>query len=159
MSKSLLNKVPRLPKCSSAGVPKCPSSARVPKRLSAFSVRVLKCPSGVRVSQVSKCPSVWSARVPKSPLSARVPKCPECWSVDVLFKCFECQVPFDCLMCSSARVPWVPWVPKFFIHSVSQSASQSAELQCWFSKLMSSLRAHTLREDIILWLRKLPIVV
>ena len=142
--------MPQVFDCLSVCVPKCPSS-----------VRVLNCLS----AQVSKCLEFPSSQVPfKYPnaSSTQVPKCPECWSTYVPFECLECpsaQVPFEWLKCSSTWVPWVPWVPKCLSQSISQWASQSSCLQRWFSKLISNLRAHTLREDIILRLRKLPTVV
>ena len=135
---SLLSKVPwvpQVPECPSARVFKCPLSARVPKWLSAQVPKFLEClsaqvPFDSRVSRVSKCTSALSARV-----------------------------PFDCLKRSRSRVPSVPWVPKCFSQSVSQSASQSVGLWCWFSKLTPTSRALTLREDKILRRRKLATVV
>ena len=103
-----------------------------------------------------------SAQVPERP-SAQVPWVPEC------LECPSSQVPFKCLSVSSAQVPkwlecpsdelpleWpialsilsassvrVPWGLKCLSKSVSQSASHSAGLQCWFSKLTSTLRANS----------------
>ena len=75
--------------------------------------RLHKCPS----TWVPKClSSAWEAKCP-SALSARVSKCP-----------------------STARVPWVPWESKCLSKSVRQSASYSVGLECWFSKLISTLR-------------------
>ena len=113
---SLLNKVPwtpRVPKCSSTWMLESPS-AQVPESQSA---RVPKCPSNVQVSQVPNGPSALSTQVLKCSWSARVSQ---------VLKCFECRssdVPFEWLKCSSARVPWVSWVPKWFSQSVSWSVS------------------------------------
>ena len=111
-------------------------------------------------AQVSfECPS---AQVPERP-SAQVPWVPKCLEFP------SSQVPFKCLSVSSAQVPkwlecpsdelpleWpivlsilsassvrVPWGLKCLSKSVSQSASHSAGLQCWFSKLTSTLRANS----------------
>ena len=150
---SLRNKLPRVPDRLSAWVPKCPLSARVHKCLSVQVPKCLQC----LIAQVSlECPSAWSAQVPK---------CLECHSAQVLFECSSVLSALSAgvLTCPSSalssRVPWVPWVPKCLSQSVSQPASQSAGLQCWFSKLISTLRTHTLREDIILRLKKLGTVV
>ena len=74
--KSLLNKLPRLPKCLSVWVPKCPSSW-VPKCPSALSIRVPKCSSSARlpwVTPVPDCPNALSSWVPLDcPLSAQFP--------------------------------------------------------------------------------------
>ena len=64
--------MPRLPKCLSAWVPKCPI-VQVPKGQ--------MCPSALRVpeflkSSSAQVPSVFSAWVHNCPSSARVPKCP-----------------------------------------------------------------------------------
>ena len=123
------------PECPCAWMPKCPSVLRT------------YCPSARRVPECLKWPSALSAS------SDQVP-----------FECLECpsaQVTCECLKCSSARVPWVPWVPwkpNSLGKSISHSASKSAGLQGWFIKLISTFRAHTIREDLILRLRKLDII-
>ena len=79
---SLLNKVPRMPKCPSA------LSAQVPKCPSALSVQVLKCLSAliVRVPKCLKCPS--ALRVPsKFPSALQVPECHKCPSARVPSEC------------------------------------------------------------------------
>ena len=109
---------------------------RVPK--CPLSARVPKCPSSVQVHQCLECPS-----------SLRVPKCPNC---------SECRLP----TCSSStlRSPsTLIALSTQVLQSVSQLANQSAGLRCWFSKLISTSRTHTLRENKILRRRKLPTVV
>ena len=85
----LLDKVPPVSlvtDCLSSYVPKCPSTARVPRCLSA---QVL---------------SVLSDQEPKCTLSNKVPQVPECSSVQVCkcFKCSSAQMLFECL---SGQVP------------------------------------------------------
>ena len=131
MPECLIGQVPslRLPKCLSSQLPTC-----------------FKCPS----TQVHfECPSASSA------LLHHLPNHPECRSTRASFECLKCpsdalsaRVP-ECLECTSASVSQL----------VSQPVSHSAGLQCWFSKLISTLRAHTLREDIILRLKKLSTIV
>ena len=152
-------------------VPECPSVFQVPECLSAQVPKCLECPS---VQVPFKCPSVWSAQVPfeclkcPSPQVPWVPECPSAlwvpWVPQVL-KCVskcpsslrvpECLEYLECLRCSSAPVPWES---KCLIKSVSQSASQLVGVQCWFSKLISTLRAPIWREDLILRLRKLDLI-
>ena len=143
-------------KCPSAWMPKYLSALRVTECPSTLSVWVSNCSSSARVLQVPQCPSAqvsWVPKCPKRPSNAQIPQVPKCPSAS------SAQMPFECLKYLSAQVLWVSWVPKWLSQSFSQSARQSADLQCWFSKLISTLRAHTLREDIILRLRKLPAVV
>ena len=142
--------VSRVPKCSSAWVLKCPSVLRAPECPSPLSV---ECSSALWVSECLKCPNALVPWVTKGPSALWVPECPSVLSARVLI------CPSSALSTLSARVPWVTWLHKCFSQSVSQPASQSAGLQCWFSKLISTLRAHTLSEDIVLQLRKLSTVV
>lgn len=133
---SLLNKVPEVP-----GVPDFLSTAQEPKCLSVQVPKSFEC----SCAQVPfECSSASNAQVPwmpERPSALRMPWVPECPSSG------------DCP--TSARVPWVP---KCFSKSSSHSAGQSAGLQCRFNKLISTLRAHTLRENLILRLRKLDLV-
>ena len=105
---------------------------RVPRVPDSLSARLSKCLSSV---WVPKCPSALSARVPKWISSARVPK------VAWLLEC-----------------PSALGVPKCFSKSISHSAIQSAGLQCWFSKLISTLSAHSLMENLILRQRKRDLI-
>ena len=84
--RSLLNKVPQVPKCLSARVPECPSAFRVPESPSVWVPKCLECKS----ARVPKCPSASSAQVPG------VPKCSS-----------SAQLP-QRSKCPSARVPRVP---------------------------------------------------
>ena len=135
----------------------CPSAFWVPVCLSAQVPWVSEYPSALWVPECLKCPSAFSV------LSAQVPKFIERPSARVLFECLEylecpsaLQVPecLECLWCPTGREPWVPWESKY----LSQSPSQLAGLQCWFSKLISTLRTHILRKDLILRLRKLDLI-
>ena len=108
-------RVPRFPKCSSAWV----SSGQVP----------FEYPN----AQVPERPSAQVSWVPECPSALRVPKCLECPSA---------QVPFELLSSLSALSIRVPRESKRLSKSVSQSASHSAGLQYWFSKLTSTLRAN-----------------
>ena len=108
----LLNKVPRVSR-----VPEC-LSAQVPESLKCPCSQVpwvLECPSALRVPWVS-----WEPNCSSIASSVRLPECLEC---------------LECLRCSSVRVPWKP---KCLSKSVSQSASQSDGLQCWFSEERSN---------------------
>ena len=103
-------------------------------------------------------PFQWpSAQVPEWPSALGVPECLKC-------RVAECpsalQMPeyLKCLSVLSARVSFVPCESKCVSKSVTQSPSQSAFLQGWFSKLISTLRANTLRQDLILRLRKLDLI-
>ena len=127
-------------------MPERPSSFRVPKCLECLST------SSAQVS--FECPSASSPQVPW------VPKCSSPFECLEYLECLSAQVPewLECLRCSSARVPWVPWGSKCLSKSVSQSASKSAGVQYWFSKLISNLRAPILREDLFLQLRKLDLI-
>ena len=104
--RSLLNKVPQVPKCLSAQVPfECPSP-QVSEFPSALSARVPECPNA-QVLQVPKCLECPSAlRVPnclKGP-SAQVPECLEClkcWSASVSQLAIQ---PLSQLVCNSGSV-------------------------------------------------------
>ena len=142
--------VSRVPKCPSAWVLDCTSTLWAPECPSALSV---KCASALRVSECLKCPNALVPWVPKGPSALWMPECPSALSTRVL------TCPLSALSALSARVPWVTWVHKHFSQSVSQPASQSAGLRRWFSKLISTLRAHTLSEEVVLRLKKLSTVV
>ena len=98
---SLLDKVPRVPKCPSAQVLfECPS-VQVPERPSAQVSWVSEYPSALGVPKCLKYPSALSARVPKCPSSARVPECLECLEY---LECLECLKCLSALESSSASV-------------------------------------------------------
>ena len=115
---------------------KVPQVPRVPKCLIAQVPKCLECPSALQMSECFKCPSAQVPWVPKCLSAIRVPKC---------LRCPECP--------STLRVP-----QKCLSKSVSHSSIHSAGWQCWFSKLISTLRAHTLRKNLILRLRKLDLI-
>ena len=120
--------------CFPSLLKKMPWVPRVPKCLS--SVQMHKFPRG----QVPKCLERPSSQVPfkcLSVLTAQVPKWLECPSDEVPL---ECPIALSILSASSVRVPWEL---KCLSKSVSQSASHSACLQCWFSKCTSTLRANS----------------
>ena len=120
----------QLSECLSARIPKCPLSAWVSKCLSAQVPWVPEKCTSTQVSWVLKCPSALGAAAPTCPssaLSARVLKYP--------LNPLSARVPesLECLECPSTSVSQL----------VSQPAGQLG-LQCWFSKLISTLMAHTL---------------
>ena len=123
-----------MPKCSGAWVPEWSRAQVLFEFVSAW---VLKCHTSVM------CPSTLMPWVPKC-LSAPSAQCARSAGVRTcLSSALSGRVPFDCVKCSRFLVPSVRWVPNCFSQSVSQSASPPVGLQCWFSKLISTLRGHT----------------
>ena len=121
--RSLANKVPRVLKCPSAWIHKCPSSTRcleypsvqVPFEFpSALSTRVFKylsipkCLEYPSIQIPFEFPGALSTRVFKYLSSSQVPWVPECSSTFRIPKCLEypsVQVPFEFPSVLSAQVP------------------------------------------------------
>ena len=94
---SLLNRVPRVPKCLSVRVFKCPSSA--------------KCQSALRVSDCLKYPSAQAPFEYPSVPNAQVLWVPECWCALQLPWVPECPL-VDTSALGTRRTLEVPWVPE-----------------------------------------------
>ena len=124
-----MRRVPQVSKLLSAWVLKCPSTASLPKCLSALVPKSLKCPSVLQVSDFLKRSS------------AQVPKCLECPSPKVPSECPSAQY------CSSAigvnlKFSWSAlWMPNFSLSAFQVTKVCNITINGYVNNFIEILKA------------------